>query len=810
LLTGAPAASARPVRAQIGSVPRLPAGARRLGAVPAELPLRLTVALEPSDPAALESLATEVSTPGSPDYGDYLSVPDFARRFGPTAAQIEAVAGAFQADGLEVGEVAANHLTLPVSGSAEQVEQALASPLTEVHLAGGRTAYANQAPPTLPAGIARYVQGVVGLDNLALPRPQLAGSSSPAPSPSPQVVTGGPQPCAEAAELGQFGGLTADQIANAYQFSGLYGAGDQGAGQAIALVELQPYSPSDIGIYQACYGTNAAVTPVNVDGGPEPSTDDSEAALDIEQVVGLAPQAAVLVYQAPNDRANAQADVISAIVSEDRAKVISSSWAICEQLAVPAVSELENTLLQEAAVQGQSFFASTGDTGSSGCLRNDPSEDGLAVQDPSSQPFATAVGGTSLVQTGPPPAETVWNDGSPEAGATGGGPSFEWTMPSYQSGASPALGVINANSRLCAASTYCREVPDVSADADPVTGYVIRADDEWVQAGGTSASAPLWAALAALTNAQPSCRGRTIGFANPALYAIAGAAYPANFHDVTSGSLFSGAAGNDVFSDTGPYPVTPGYDMTTGLGTPVGPALAASLCAFASPVYTVSVANPGTLKSTTKRPVSVQISGTDSGGIGLTYSAAGLPPGLSIDPATGAITGIPTQVGIWTVTVSAADGFTNSGSTQFSWGIARLKTVRVSHLKLHGVATRRPRLSFKVGVGKASPRLQTIKVSLPHGLSFSGAKRSLFEGVLVVAKHPKGSRLRLKLHHGALLLRLPKPAPKATVTLRWPALRASAKLAKRAGHKKVKLKVVIGVTDAAGHGSRFAVSTRAR
>jgi subtilase family serine protease len=810
---------ALPARSRIGSAARLPSGSRRLGAVPGDLPLRLTVALEPTDPEALESLATAVSTPGSPEYGEYLDVPEFAGRFGATPAQIETVAAALRADGLEVGAAAADRLTLPVTGSAEQVERAFATSLSEVRLPGGRTAYANQTPPTLRAAVAPFVQGVVGLDDLALPRPQVAkppasataGAALPAAATAaPQVATGGPQPCLEAQDLHFLGGLTADEVAAAYQFSGLYGSGDQGAGQTIALIELQGYAPNDISAYQACYGTNVPVVPVNVDGGPTLSLDDIEPALDIEQVIGLAPQASVLVYQAPNT-STSEADVIGAIVSEDRAKVISSSWAICEQFSDPALLNLENSLLQEAAVQGQSFFASSGDTGAQGCLRADEEEESLAVQDPSSQPFATGVGGTSLL-AGVPPTETVWNDGSPEAGATGGGTSIGWPMPSYQLTAPASLGVVGSSSHLCAPTTYCREVPDVSADADPNTGYIIHADGEWEIIAGTSAAAPLWAALTALTNADSSCRGRTIGFANPALYSIAATAYSANFHDITAASPFSGLATNNVLG-AGPYPVTPGYDMTTGLGTPIAPTLAASLCAVASPQYTVSVANPGALRSTTKIPVSVQMSGSDSGGIGVTYTASGLPPGLAIDANSGAITGVPSQVGIWTVTVTASDGFTNSGSTQFSWGIARLQTVRVSHVKLRGIGTRRPNLSFKISVGKSSPRLATIKVNLPHGLGFSHAKRTLYAGAQIHAKHGKKGRPRLKVHHSALLIHLAQPAQKATVTLHWPALRASAKLAKRVephGKKKVKLKLVIGATDTAGNGSRFAVSTRAR
>jgi subtilase family serine protease len=818
LLSCASASAAASARTSVGVAPPLPAGAAVTGSTPAVQTVHVTVSLAPRDPAALEAFATAVSTPGSPDFRDYLSVPQFVQRFAPSAAQLAAVEGTLRADGLEVGEPTVNDLTLPISGSAARIESAFHTSLAEVSLAGGRTAYVNRQAPSLPAAVAPYVQAVVGLDDLAPYQAQasqvessgdspaaLSGAAGQA-APKPAVVTGGPQPCLEAQELKFQGGHTADEIASAYQLPGLYGAGDIGAGQTVGILELEPYLPTDIAAYQSCYGTATPVTAINVGGGPGPyEGDDSEAALDIEQVIGLAPAANILVYQGPNG-GSGPVNVLSAMVSENRAKTLTTSWGQCEQFASRAASEAENTLLQEAAAQGQSFYAAAGDTGSEGCLRSDKFEDALAVQSPSSLPFATGVGGTSLTEPGPPPTETVWNDGSKNA--TGGGTSIEFPMATYQSGAAAGLHVIGTGSRLCGAA-YCRQVPDVAADADPNTGYVVYANEEWGQIGGTSAGSPLWAALTALTDAFPSCRGRTVGFANPALYAIAGAAYAANFHDIVAASPF-GYANNDPFGEEGNlYPVAPGYDMTTGLGTPVGPTLAASLCAIASPVYAVSVANPGHLTSSTKKPVALQLTATDSGNQPVTYNATGLPAGLVLNPTTGQITGVPTTIATSTVTASATDPFTNVGSTQFLWTIKRLNTVRVSKLKLRGIGTGRPVLSFQVTVGKSSPRLAALKVNLPHGLGFAKAPLNLARGVTITAKHGKRLAAHLKVHGGALAVKLAKPAQKLQVVLHWPGLTESAKPAKQA-KKKAKLQVVIGATDTAHHGSRFALSARAR
>ena len=189
--------------------------------------------------------------------------------------------------------------------------------------------------------------------------------------------------------------------------------------------------------------------------------------------------------------------------------------------------------------------------------------------DPGTQPFVTGVGGTDLTRTGPRPTESVWNEalnaaaGRPE-GAGGGGISFDWTMPRYQSAPGPrgqkVLGVVNAYSSgvPCGDSHgLCREVPDVSASADPVHGYMVFEQGHWVAVGGTSASAPLWAALIGLLDVQQGTL-RKVGFVNPTLYRLVAEGKPV-VNDVTFG--------NNDYTTTGGglYPATKGYDMATGL-----------------------------------------------------------------------------------------------------------------------------------------------------------------------------------------------------------------------------------------------------
>jgi subtilase family serine protease len=669
------AASTRGVR--VGSAALVPATENVLGALPGSTKLDVTVALEPRDPSALAAFASAVSTPGSSSYRDYITPAQFAQRFGPTSTQIAEVRSSLRAHGLDPGAVSANGLAIPVTATAGVLADAFSISFSRLQAPQGKIAFASTAAPLFDPSVAGLVQGVVGLDTLSVSqplaiRPDDLGHS--APLSAPHVVTGGPQPCAAAiaAAPGQQA-YTTDQIASAYRFPGLYGEGDEGAGQSVAVYELEPDSASDIAAYQACYGTAAPVSYIPVDGGAGTGAGSGEAALDIEDLIGLVPKANVLVYQGPNSNSGAPGagpyDVYNAIISQDRAKVITTSWGQCEPMEGATDAAAENTLFEEAASQGQTIISAGGDDGSEDCYVSGQNlETAAAVDDPSSQPYVTGVGGTSLATVGPPPSETVWNNGGglgallgSAAGAGGGGVSSLWKMPTYQSSAPASSNVINANSSgaPCGASGgYCREVPDVSANADPYTGYLMYYDGAWTGIGGTSAAAPVWAAIATLANASPQCSGTSVGFANPALYRVAGSPqYASYFDDVT--------AGNNDFTGTngGKFAAGPGYDMASGLGTPIASTLAVALC------ETVTVANPGTQTSTLGKKVTLRIAATDAGNATLTYRATGLPAGLSIGEATGVITGKPAQAGTSTVEVRATDAGGRTSITSFTWSI---------------------------------------------------------------------------------------------------------------------------------------------
>jgi subtilase family serine protease len=656
---------------RVGAAPRYPSGARSVGTLSTSARIPILVALSPRDPSALARYAAAVSEPGSSLYRHFLTVAEFRARFAPTNQQIAAVEASLRSHGLAPGSVTANGLLIPVSASAGRLASALGTSFAQVKLRSGGTAFANTRAPQFDTSVASLIQGVIGLDTLTHPHalsldlPHVSGAHSRLAVAHATAATGGPQPCAAASSAapGQ-DAYTANEIAGAYNFNSLYGAGDEGAGIKVALFELEPNSTSDVAAYQSCYATSAAVTYVKEDGGAGSGYGQGEAALDIEDVIGLAPQASVDVYQAPNSNTGL-IDNYTAIVDNDTDKVVSTSWGECESSSGSTIINEEGTLFEQAATQGQTIFAAAGDDGSTDCGTSS-----LAVDDPASQPYVTGVGGLHMSTTSYPPTESVWNDSTTATGAGGGGVSISHAMPSYQSGAPSSLNVINSHSSgsQCGApsGSYCREVPDVSADADPYTGYLIYYEGSWTGIGGTSAAAPLWAAFTALVDASSSCAGKSIGFANPLLYNAAASAYSSDFTDVTSGN-------NDYTPDLyagGLYPAGTAYDMASGLGSPDGATLPATLCGGGGTTgNTVTVTNPGSQTSTVGTAVSLQIKGSDSAsGQTLTYSATGLPAGLSIS-SSGLISGTPTTAGSSSVTVTAKDTTGAAGSASFTWTV---------------------------------------------------------------------------------------------------------------------------------------------
>jgi subtilase family serine protease len=752
-LLAAPAWASQPF-VRIGTAPLPPPGATLLAGAAAVKSMQLTVALQPRDPAALSAYASAVSTAGSPAYRHYLTPSEFRARFAPRRTTLVRVQAQLRRQGLQTTGVMANGLAIRVRGSSAAIEHAFRLSLVRVRLADGRDAVYNSAAPAVPLSVAPDIQAVIGLSSLAVMQrldithgqalaagaahgghtrlvPTISGHAA-------QAATGGPQPCATAADIapGQ-GAYTANEIASAYGFSGVYATGDLGQGVTVGVYELESDAPSDIAAYQRCYGTHTQVSYVKVDGGAGTGPGQGEAALDIEQLIGLAPDAKLLVYQGPNNNSDNPGtgpyDTLAAMITQDKVQVITNSWGECEALEGASDAQAENTLLQEAAVQGQTFVSAAGDSGSEDCWTTPPGGDpnnSLAVDDPASQPFATAVGGTTLSQIGPPPAETVWNDDNPDVnyaafgvqqGAGGGGISSLWQMPAFQSGAPAALGVINANSsgQPCglAAGSYCREVPDVSANADPMTAYLdywngngsAHGESGWQGTGGTSGAAPLWAALFALADASRACRGTQIGFADPSLYALAAQSQATYFNEITTGNNDFTPTGNT----SGLYPASPGYNMASGLGSPKAAALVPALCQQA-----VSVGDPGAVYTFDHQHVRLRLHAALAAGQSgtLRFHSARLPLGLHLDRATGVISGRVRLPGVRTVTITASSSTGESGTIRFQWAVARLPQVSAV---LAG-SSQAPALTVHARAGAYEPGLREVVIALPRALRLVG------------------------------------------------------------------------------------------
>lgn len=518
------------------------AGAAQLGPLAQSEAVPITLTLPLRNQGALTDLLTRLSDPRDPLYGRYLTPDEFTARFGPTQAEYAAAVAFARAQGLIVTRKHANRLLLDATGPAARVDAAFAVRLTRYRSRSGRIFRAPDRTPSVPRALAGIISGVVGLNNAAMRR---SHAIRLAPHVTRSIGTG-PQ-----------GGLSPTDVRNIY---GLSGTTLTGAGQTLAVYEMDGYAPNDVAQYQNYFGLgNVVVTPIMIDGfNGVPGANSDEVTLDIELAMSLAPGAAqVLVYESPNTDSGTL-DAYAQMAEDNTANVLSTSWGLDEPDTTSSVLQAENRTFQQMAAQGQTFYASTGD---SGAYDTGSQSDGLSVDDPASQPYVCGVGGTTLRainRGGPYASETTWNTGSVSDGAGGGGISSVWPIPAWQK---------SAVTQASGGSTAMRNVPDVALDSDPNTGYSVYINGRWQVYGGTSAAAPTWASFTALVNQQRVANGlSTLGQANPALYPLlSGASCAADFHDIADGS------------DNLYYSAVAGYDDATGLGSFNGANLLADL-----------------------------------------------------------------------------------------------------------------------------------------------------------------------------------------------------------------------------------------
>jgi kumamolisin len=502
----APAATA-PVTLRADTVAAL-SHATRVADVAATRQVTVTVSLKQRDTAGLDAFLAQVSDAHSPLYQHYLTVTQFAQRYGATPAAVAQVSSYLTGHGLKVQDVTANRLSLTATGTAAQVERAFGTQLATYHdRTTGREFFANATAPVLPAGVAAVVSDVSGLSDYGR-LTHFSEKQQAAPHAS--------------------SGLTPTTAKSAYNLTKTESSGYNGSGQTVALLEFSAYAASDVKAYDSHYGLKVATpTVVNAGGGTTDTSGQDEVDLDIEVVQALAPGATIKVYEAPNSDAGETA-IYAKLVSDD-VPIISISWGTYE------AGETNRTAvdadLKEAAAQGQSVYAASGDSGS-----DDAGNGGTSVDFPASDTYTTGTGGTSLTlsSSGAWSKETAWS-------GSGGGVSSYFATPSFQS-------KVNTGSK--------RAVPDVAADADPNSGWSVYTGGAWAEYGGTSAAAPNWAAFTAVFDNYAAKKGGSkIGYANATLYNLAQSSkYGSAFHDVKSGS-------------NGAYSAGTGYDKVTGWGS---------------------------------------------------------------------------------------------------------------------------------------------------------------------------------------------------------------------------------------------------
>lgn len=491
--------------------------AKRTGSVAAGKRIPVAISLAPRGGSALDTFVAKVSDPHSASYGHYLTKGQFAARFGRTDAEVKQLTRYLHAQGLTVGKVHPGNLLVDASGTAAQLEKAFGTKLSTFKDArSGRSFYANDSAPTLPTAIASLVSDVAGLNDHAQLHHQAV----------PRTVS---------PHNGPGGGYTPAQLKGGYNVSGTY----TGSGQKIALIEFDGFQQSNITKYDTNYSLGSPTPTVSkVDGGSGALGDGQvEVELDIEVLHAIAPKANVTVFEGPNSDAG-EVDTYQAIV-DSGIPTTSISWGAAESARTTSNINAVDAVFKAGAAQGLGFYAASGDDGS-----DDAGDGGTSVDYPASDPYVTGVGGTKLTVTSANAfsKEVAWSGG-------GGGKSSVFKIPSWQTAVQKSAG------------GGFRQVPDVSAHANPSPGVSIYSQGSWSSVGGTSAAAPEWAAFAALYNQQAAAAGKAnLGFANPALYSASGT----GFHDITSGS-------------NGAYSAATGWDFTTGWGSYNAATLAAKL-----------------------------------------------------------------------------------------------------------------------------------------------------------------------------------------------------------------------------------------
>jgi uncharacterized repeat protein (TIGR03803 family) len=550
--------------------------------------LSLVMGLPLRDQAGLAGLLHDVYDPASPRFHQYLTPGQFTERFGPSPRDYQEVIHFAMSHGLTVTATHANRTLLDVKGSVVDIERAFHVRMEVYpHPTEARTFHAPEADPSVELAVP--ILGIVGLDDFVLPRPMNLEVAIESTNAEAYVSGSGP------------GGYF---LGNDFRAAYAPGVALNGAGQAVGLFELDGYYASDIAEYESLAKLpNVSLSNVLLDGfNGTAGQNNIEVALDIDMAISMAPGLSeVIVYEGTTPD-----DVLNRMAIDKRANQLSSSWGFG-----PQTDLLREQIYEQFAVQGQTMFQASGDSGAYATG---------TIYPPSDDTNLTVVGGTLLTTSGPGgpwSAETAWS-------GSGGGISANFPLPVWQQGVGTPANQGSAG---------FRNIPDVSAVAD-ISIWLVAFDGEQGAIGGTSAAAPLWAGFAALANQQAAAQGQPrIGFLNPTLYAIGrGAGYASAFHDITIGNNTNSASPTHFFA-------VPGYDLCSGWGTPAGSNL---LNALVSPPDALQVFPPSPLTSSGGaggpfNPATQNMLLTNIGATLLNWTASNTASWLNIAPGGGTL-----------------------------------------------------------------------------------------------------------------------------------------------------------------------------
>ena len=524
--------------------------------------ISVALGLSSSDPAGLKAFAEHVSKPGDALYRQYITPKEFAARFGGNASDYQSLKEWAVANGLTISQESIGRYLLSVRGTVGTFNQLFKTQLNNYKTTDGVTFYSAGIKPTVPAEIASKVVAVVGLTPGKAIAAQAKVGKVLGEHPAANTALK-PAGRTDALGTGPGGTYGPQDLRTAYSIPTNLGALEKG--QTVAIFEQGYYNPKDVEFYNTYFkaGSHVKQTAIAVDGSPitvEPAI-ELEACLDVDMIIATNPAiAGVQVYIADYNDISFDvgiADAYTAIADADAVSVVSASYGEDEGFFIADGTEtVLDTATQQLATEGISCFASSGDGGAYGNGYNFSPP--YNVSDPATDPFVTSVGGTELLTTAGEEYEFeyVYND-EPYYGATGGGISTYWNLPSYQN---PSYVSGNGG------STTFRNVPDVAAEGSVFTGVAVYVSDAggWNQVGGTSVACPIWAGYLTNLNAAFNSTGiANIGFFNPVLYSLNFGDPAAYMYDVVNGSngylpFFPGYPGfNAGF----------GYDNATGNGS---------------------------------------------------------------------------------------------------------------------------------------------------------------------------------------------------------------------------------------------------